>query len=1165
MCYLTLTLVPNFLRLLMGRSILYAWMSVLLCCCYINAYGQLSLPATDTLGKLPSTRPLRHTALVPNTFRVIDSARGIVAYRYFTHPIAPQIAETQLLRLRDSAANVRTLSDDFSIEMPKQDSLQLMGDSRLRKSGSLTRGLTVGNAGGSSVTSGLRLQIEGDLGDGLTIVGNLTDENLPIQPDGTTQQINDFDKIFFRLSKGKHTATLGDFDIRNGGTFFGDFYRNVQGIRVQYQSNAPTAIAGKAQPTALQYSLAAAVAKGKFHTNTLAPKEGVRGPYRLVGKNNELFFIVLANSEKVYLNGNLLIRGESEDYIINYNTAEITFTAKNLITATTRIVVDFEYNDRYYNRSLMVGQMNQTWKIGSVGLQARASYARDADNANAPFDNAEAYKLARPTLAKLGDAATATTTGVSNVGWDEGATRYLRRDTVVQNDTLERYIFSQNKELAIYQIQFSFVGDKKGYYIRDNTGINGNVYTWVAPAADGSPRGNYAPVRTWVLPRLLQVTNVGISARLTPRIRAYTEISRSNEDKNRLSSLNDDDNMAWANRIGAAMDTLRLMDSLRLTTEIYYQYIGKKYSNLDRVYRAEYARQWDIGANSPRRDERIAAAKITLHIGKSSLTAETALRNTGVGKHDFRQTLNYTGNNAKRIAGALLLTYIRTQDDSSRRISRWLRSEGDLYHAIGKRMKVGSKIWMEDKREFFADTLAGGSLLFADITPYISWKNNRKVEVEASVNMRGEQAYAIGKMRDKLQAATYQFRMNYRPLPTVSLQTTTNFRDFRLLDTAFRAEGLASAQVLATNIQANIASKNRLLTTTMVYDVASEQLAKRQIGFQKVPAGQGQYVWQDINADSVVQINELFPPTLPNTADYIRISAPTQQLYPATKTMFNANAIFDFKYLKDSPRFLRRSLRVVRLLSNVRMEQSRTQGATFQSYTPVIRNIFNDTSLLSAVVAFRQEMTFFQNNPKGDAKLFYQQNSGKQFLSTGEEWNRAATYGTSQRVNIGRKRSIEATALLLNKRQYAAQFANRRYDIRAFELAPKGNIQFNNNARLTIGYEYKNRANTSDSTGQVNAHVQSHSGFVESTINIKGRNVIRPRIEIARIAQQGAANYAAEFELRNGLQKGTNVLWTLSSNVYVMENLLLTISYDGRFSAVAPLSHTARMQLQAFF
>ena len=226
-------------------------------------------------------------------------------------------------------------------------------DAQLLTSGTISRGIKVGNGRDMSVDSYLNLHLQGMLSDRVSLSAHISDRNLPLQS-AASQQWKEFDRIFVRLdylSPKNNSLWLlaGDVDLKDAGSYFMRFSR--QGLGGSFRYATDSLDFGK---KGFAVSLSEAVAKGTFHRQQLEAREGVQGGYRLTGLHGEYQIIVLSASEKVYIDGVLLRRGEDADYTIDYQLAEITFTARQPITRDKRIVVEFEYADQQYRFSFVV-------------------------------------------------------------------------------------------------------------------------------------------------------------------------------------------------------------------------------------------------------------------------------------------------------------------------------------------------------------------------------------------------------------------------------------------------------------------------------------------------------------------------------------------------------------------------------------------------------------------------------------------------------------------------------------------------------------------------------------------------------------------------------------------------------------------------------------------
>ena len=226
----------------------------------------------------------------------------------------------------------------------------------LTTSGSISRGVTIGNNQNSVLNSELDLQISGKLSDKVSLRASIQDANIPLQESGYSQRLDEFDQVFIELFSDDWNIRAGDIDLVNTKSYFANFSKRVQGLFVKANLSDRTSVFASG-----------ALVRGQYAKSTFTGQEGNQGPYKLRGNNGELYVLVISGSERVYVNGILKKRGENNDYIIDYNAGEITFTSLFPITSEMRIVIEYQYSDRSYTRFVTYGGANYTTKNWSLG------------------------------------------------------------------------------------------------------------------------------------------------------------------------------------------------------------------------------------------------------------------------------------------------------------------------------------------------------------------------------------------------------------------------------------------------------------------------------------------------------------------------------------------------------------------------------------------------------------------------------------------------------------------------------------------------------------------------------------------------------------------------------------------------------------------------------
>ena len=228
-------------------------------------------------------------------------------------------------------------------------------ETRLRIGGVKRLQVEVGSS--QSVTQSLRLEMVGELSDGIELQALLTDRNLPLRAGGQTRALDELDRVFFRVTSPTVSAGVGDLEVDFDGPTFGRYRRQLQGVQVSGERKG------------YRFEGFGAVARGRRVSRRIAAIHGYQGPYRV----STTVGVLAAGSERVYVDGRKLRRGEGQDYVIDYDRGQITFTASQPILGESQITVDAQSLDPD-DRGRLLGfrgarELGTDGRIGSTFLR----------------------------------------------------------------------------------------------------------------------------------------------------------------------------------------------------------------------------------------------------------------------------------------------------------------------------------------------------------------------------------------------------------------------------------------------------------------------------------------------------------------------------------------------------------------------------------------------------------------------------------------------------------------------------------------------------------------------------------------------------------------------------------------------------------------------------
>lgn len=1035
------------------------------------------------------------------------------------------------------------------IAPPSTSIRDVLNDNTLYTNGAISRGVSVGNNQDLVLNSSLNLQISGKLSEDVEIMASISDKNIPMQPEGNTQTLQDISSIFIAL-KIKEIAKINAGDVV--WTMTDDKFlrvsRNMLGLdaRVAYSPSQKTRVLNEA---------GGGVAKGRFARQTLTVQNGVQGPYKLYGADGEVSIVMIAGSERVYVDGQLMTRGAENDYTVDYNTAEVTFTPKMLVSAEKRIIVEFEYSNRHYSRYNLFTH-NELEISGKHPLKLYVNLFHEQDLKNHSIQPELTMENMR-FLAELGDAGgTALFPYFDSVAFSPDRVQYEKVDTLYKNNIYTIFQYSTNIDATLYNPDFSYMGPNKGNYRLVSSTANGRVFAWVAPE-DDVPQGDYEPVLVLTAPTSQQMATVGLDFAARENTRIQTEVAVSHYDKNTFSKKdrNDDIGFAYFLNVSDVETFVSKTDSLpwKLESQAQLQFLHKNFTPFESFRDVEFARQYNLATDYA--------------VNRAEWMAQAGIALTKLGRHRIQYGLNYFN----RVGEVNALRNELNTDDRWR--DWWLRTGTSFLatrDSLQKSRYTVSRIQLSKQwkpltlnidnlleynvfRDSKNDTLRLNSYAFNELNAAIQSPDKSKHQFLLGYKNRVEFAPDSQQLRHRMTIHEVRTQYRFTQIQNQSFTINATYRYQSLLDSLSKPAG---EHYFVGNVQYTGRFFRNALILNTYYETGSGMELKKTFTFIKVAKGQGTHVWNDYNGNGIEELDEFEVAAFPDEAEYVKVWIAGTEYVNVWQNQWTQSiqlrpaAVWANK--KGFRKFLSRFSNVLTLNASLKHKT--------RMFVPFARNAADDTNLVAQRLTFTNTFSFNNSSSPFAFDFIVQKNANTQCLYYGLETNTVDYQEIVLKSTPTPPLYLQTSLQHRNTRNSSNCFPTRQYLVEAWSAEQMVQLQFQNRytASLKGLYVYKANRQGEEKVQRYNAEMS----FIYRMLNL---GTVSLSAEYVYLKGNVGENSTVSYFMLDGLTLGRNLLWTVSGQIAVTQFLQLAVQYQGRVLQGHPVIHTGSVTLNAVF
>ena len=560
--------------------------------------------------------------------------------------IGPLIDELPML---DSLRSIKIdTSRIIAIDLTKSNTDQYP----LNASGSFFRGINFGGSGNSAINGGLKMQIAGKISDQTHISGVITDESLPIQPDGSTADLDELDKVYIQIDNPSFSMIAGDIVTEEKKISINEYQRNLIGLhnKIDYNDRIISSVIGQS--------------KGTYNRLEIKGQDGNQGPYYLTTSDGKRNIVIASGSEKVWLNGKLLKRGDDLDYVIDYSMGELYFTSKNLLYFDSDIDIEYLYRQTNYNTNyLETGIQGDLFNDSDFQLK----FIRENQNIYSTSLNQSQQKL----FNKQDEI-------VISGAYEDSMGTYIFENNIYMYDP--EYTESENR----FSVVFS--PDEDGDYVRKVSDNNRIYYEYLPSRLSAEQR--FSPGQTIRAPIGTNILQLNSQINVSDHSSFFLESVLSMKNNN-LFNAEDNYSNGSALRLGYKQDNISFQ-GVDFGFDVEHLTNSKNFTSLGRDRKVDFNENWDMDPLGD--DKEIAISKFGANLKSDHTNFQIDLFDLSgpIYKKTRREiNLDHTSNYIKK--GDLRFNQIDAVQEFNQLNSKFVFLSGDINPFVNLRHEYRNK------------------------------------------------------------------------------------------------------------------------------------------------------------------------------------------------------------------------------------------------------------------------------------------------------------------------------------------------------------------------------------------------------------------------------------------------------------------------------------------